>query len=161
MTGEALRVSKSQYIPPAVFEAIASIHPAIDPETGHFECHYLPIAPGLLEVGGKSVPAVIAGCLAVAVIEGEFEGLKEVGGSIAVSEDHVEAEGARAPKDLLRVYSALLSAEGVKVGLYRVDPDGVLAVVIKTHNPRESVVVVPAPCEEESVEKARGPGIHV
>ena len=161
MTGRTLRVSKSQYIPPAVLEAIAFIHPAIDPETGHFECHYLPIAPGLLEVGGKSVPAIIAGCLAVAVVEEDFEGLREVTGSIVVGEDHVEAGGAKAPKDLLRVYSALLSAEGVRVGLYRVEPDGVLAVVIKTRNPRESVVVVPAPCEEEGLEKARGPGIHV
>ncbi len=145
-------------IPFNVFEAVLGAHPAVDPETGHFECHYAAPALGFVDLGGVRLPALVAGCLAVTVAESLPGGWVEASGPIALRGRWVEARGARAPRELLRVYAALAAQSELEVSLYRSE-DGALAVAARREGGSRGVVLVlPAPCEEEGGE---GPGMHL
>jgi len=56
--------TKPVYTPHTLFEEIADLHGAVDPDTGHLICHYYPLAPVIVEVDGEAVPGLQVGeCL--------------------------------------------------------------------------------------------------
>ncbi|MCE4625325.1 MAG: hypothetical protein F7C35_05620 [Desulfurococcales archaeon] len=53
--------SKSGYIPHAVMDALVDLHAAVDPDTGHFVCHYYVVSLSIVEIGGKDFPGLNVG----------------------------------------------------------------------------------------------------
>jgi hypothetical protein len=157
-----VRVEKGPAIPYQVLEAVAGIHPAVDPETGHFECHYSELRLGSVEVGGERLPAIIVGCLAVTVAVVREEELGEpVSAPVTVSGDWVEAGGARGPREMLRVYSAIASSTSGRVTLVRAKVNGsTLLAMVADFGEGGRVLVVPVECGSRGEEGGDG-GIHM
>ena len=77
-------------IPHGVVDGIIDLHAAVDPDTGHFICHYLAVRPEIVEIGGRDYPGLGVG-----------EGLTVVVGEDAAS----TVEGSGEEVDLARLAS--------------------------------------------------------
>jgi hypothetical protein len=54
----------------AILEVIAYLHPAVDPEAGHYVCHHHSIGASVIETGSGPLPALVIGGCAL-LVEGE------------------------------------------------------------------------------------------
>ncbi len=58
----AVRIAeKPRPIPDSMLEAIAYLHGAMDPDSGHLVCHHYPLGLTLVEAGGAKAPALSVG----------------------------------------------------------------------------------------------------
>jgi len=71
----AIRLKRDPvYAPHSVFEDLADLHGAVDPDTGHLVCHYFPIAPVIVEAGSSEVPGLQIGECLTLVLGREYTG---------------------------------------------------------------------------------------
>ncbi len=79
--------SKPVFVPHSIMDSVVDLHAAIDPETGHFICHYFAIAPVQLEIEGELYPGINVGeTITVVIGKDAVEAVKNASSPIGITE---------------------------------------------------------------------------
>ena len=142
----------------AILEIVAYLHPAVDPDTGHYVCHHHSIGASVFETGSGPVPALVIGGCAM-LVEGEDlvsrilssareASLEGLSGGRAV------AGGARV--DAYWVSQAIKAAAEIRgeAKLYTISLGGeAWAGVLIEWREGKALILVPPSCGEETIQR--------
>jgi hypothetical protein len=67
--------SRITYITHSVMDGLIDLHAAMDPDSGHFICHYLPFAPVIVEIGDREFPGLNIGEFMTVILDSEAAGI--------------------------------------------------------------------------------------
>jgi hypothetical protein len=129
-----------EYMPHEVMDALVDLHAAIDPESGHFVCHYYAIAPVIVEFEDTLYPGLnIGDNLTVIPASEAAEKVEAAGNKIEVREISPESLGDVDPDSLYLVMGFLRYARGT-ASFYRLGD--MLGVVVYLSNKKKVLILI-------------------
>jgi len=117
-------------IPHSVVDGIIDLHAAVDPDTGHFICHYLAVRPEIIELQGEDYPGLGLGDgLTVLVGEGPAGSIEEAGEPVDLALLASGEEGKGLDRASLGLVFSFYRYHQGRIRAYRLE--GAYAVVVR------------------------------
>ncbi len=156
------RLTGAVRLPYHLLDAVADMHAALEPESGHLICHYHELGAGVVEAGGVSVPVLLVGsCMGVTAGRRYVEALV----SAARPSPEAVSEALRSPEAVGYVSLALeaIRSMNATAEAYRLPmEEGEAVLLVGRNRGEEAAFIILLPCRRESGKAEKNkPGIFV